>query len=321
MLAGFQRSLALAPARADLWENISRFFLQLWPALSKTERRFAITCLEQALTLAPERTEAILATAFPVDPDLPAVLSGPDPRRGFAAARLYQRHGDTERARRQAHKIVARLQEEALGVRREGVRREEAFSSFLLLAEVQLFLGNKEEAREAYEQGLEQTTDPAVHKDFCWRLAAWHFERQDFVTAGDYYRRYLALVPNSPEAALHLGISSLRTGEREEGMRWVEQAAGMRLGDAGWQTQLARIFEEAGRYDRANKLYRRILARDGQPNPDLLLHLARNYRQLGLGQEALAAYQRLLAIDANNAEARAFIELVEGPEKAGLRDE
>lgn len=302
----FQRSLTLAPTRADLWEDTGRFLLQLWPALSEIDRHFAITCLEQALTLAPERTEAILAIAFPVDPDLPATLSGVDPRRGFAAARLYQQHGDSERAHRQTREVVARLQEEI------SQTNSDYLSSLLLLGEVQLFLGSQEEAREAYEQGLQRATDPAVRQDFCWRLAAWHFDRRDFVTARYYYRRYLTLVPDSPEAVLRLGISSLRAGDREEGVRWLERAVGMRLGDAGWQTQLASIFEEARRYDRANMLYRQLLAREEQPRPDLLLRLARNYKQLGLGQQALAAYRQLLAIDTDNAEARAFIELMNG---------
>jgi tetratricopeptide (TPR) repeat protein len=352
LLAGFQRSLTLAPARADLWENIGRFFLEFWPALSKTERRFALTCLEQALVLAPERTNAVLTAAFLVDPDLPAALNGADPHLGFAAARWYQQRGDTERAHRQAQDVVARLQQETLGVRREDIsssllllgearlflgNKEEAREAYeqglgqtsdpavrkdflLRLGEVQLSLGNKEEAREAYEQGLEQATDPVARRDFYWRLAAWHFERQDFITARDYYRHYLALAPDSSEAVLRLGLSSLRAGNREEGMRWLEQAAGMRPGDAGWQTQLARIFEEAGRYDRANELYHRLLEREEQPRSDLLLHLARNYKQLGLGQQALSAYRRLLLIDANNAEAWTFIELLEGP-TSGLTKE
>lgn len=309
ILAGFQRTFTLAPPWADLWEETGIFFVQYWPTLNETDRHFVITCLERALALAPERTEAVLAAALMADPDLPIVLSGADPYRVFAAARLYQRHGDTERARRQAQEVVARLQEEVS-------RTENAPSALLLLAEVQLFLGNQEEAREAYEQGLARTTDPAVRRDFCWRLAAWHFDRQDFVIARDYYRRYLALAPGSPEAVLQLGISSLRAGDREDGLRWLERAAGMRRGDVSWQTQLARLFQEAGGYDRANELYRRLLAHEQQPRPDLLLPLARNYKQLGLGQEALAAYRRLLAIDTNNAEAQAFIELIEGtPDK------
>ncbi|MGH7966933.1 MAG: tetratricopeptide repeat protein, partial [Candidatus Binatia bacterium] len=305
-LTGFQRSLALAPTWPELWEETGKFFLHLWPVLNQDERRFATACLERALLLAPERTEAILAFAFPIDPNLPAAVSSTDPRRGFAAARLYRQHRDSERAHRQARQVAARLTQEV-------TQDTGAFSSLLLLGEVQLFLGNHKEAKAVYEQGFTRASDPAVRGDFCWHLADWYYDREDYITAGDYYRRYLMLAPDTPEAMLRLGICTLRTGKREEGVRWLERAAELRLEDAAQRIQLAQAFEEAGRYDRANALYRRLLAQEAQPRPDLLLSLARNYIHLGLQREALSVYQQLLVVDTANAEARMFIDSVGKP--------
>lgn len=302
----FRRTLALAPNWADRWKETGLFFLDFWSDLSEADRRFALTCLEKSLTLAPGYTAEILSATFSVDPSLPAALSGANLRRGLAIARWYQQQGDTERATRLAQEAAVRLQEEA-----SGVRGQEA-SRLLLLGEVQIFLDNEEAAREAYEEGLKRAPDPAARKEFCWRLAAWHFGNKDFIAARDYYFRYLELEPDNAEAVLQLGLSSVRAGNREEGIRWLERALRMQRTEDSWQARIARVFEEAGRYDRANKLYRHLLARAEQPRPDLLLRLAQNYKHLGLGKEALAAYRQVLSVDTSNAEARAFIEMVEG---------
>ena len=113
-------------------------------------------------------------------------------------------------------------------------------------------------------------------------------------------------LPRLPAARLYAGFALMRMGEREPGLRFVEEANQLAPRDAGIQLATGQAFAELGRPADAEACFRRactVAPREFQPRFALAVMLERR----GMPEEAEESYQ--LAVDLEPGAAPAWVGL------------
>ena len=124
--------------------------------------------------------------------------------------------------------------------------------------------------------------------------------------------------PRLPEARLYAGFALLRMAERESGLRFIEEAAGLGPRDAGIQVGAGQAFAELGRPADAEACFRRACAlapREFQPRFALAVMLERR----GAVEEAEESYR--LAVDLDSGAAPAWVGLGNAERAQGRGDD
>ena len=124
--------------------------------------------------------------------------------------------------------------------------------------------------------------------------------------------------PELPEARLYAGFALVRMGEREPGLRFIEEAARLGPRDAGVQVGAGQAFAELGRPADAEACFRRactVAPRAFQPRLSLAVMLERR----GVPEEAEEAYR--LAVELQPAAAPAWVGLGNAERAQGRNEE
>ena len=124
--------------------------------------------------------------------------------------------------------------------------------------------------------------------------------------------------PGLPEARLYAGFALIRMGEREPGLRFLEEAARLGPGDAGVQVGAGQAFAELGRAADAEACFRRactVAPRAFQPRFALAVMLERR----GMVEEAEESYR--LAVELQPAAAPAWVGLGNAERVQGRNEE
>jgi tetratricopeptide (TPR) repeat protein len=177
---------------------------------------------------------------------------------------------------------------------------------------VREFRGDPRGAAKAYERAGTLSTSDAD------RAEAFKRGGYNWLGAGDLDKAYRALTAarrygnRDPEVLAGLSAVHERRGDFAAAARFVRSALAAAQGAPEYRYRLARLYDRAHEYGNANKQYRRLL--DESPpeflsrhRTDILVSLARNYRQLEIGSEARRFYSLVLEQDPHNREAREFL--------------
>ena len=124
--------------------------------------------------------------------------------------------------------------------------------------------------------------------------------------------------PRLPEARLYAGFALIRMGEREPGLRFLEEAARLGPGDPGVQVGAGQAFADLGRPADAEACFRRactVVPRAFQPRFALAVMLERR----GAPEEAEESYR--LAVELQPGAAPAWVGLGNAARTQGRNDE
>jgi protein O-GlcNAc transferase len=119
--------------------------------------------------------------------------------------------------------------------------------------------------------------------------------------AAALYRELLAQSPEHVDALEGLGLAALHGGRAAEGLDWLTLAKRGAPGNARIIGHLGLAQKLSGLSSQAIETYREAVALD--PQPDVLLNLARAEREAGRLPEAIAAFERVLELERNSPDA------------------
>jgi protein O-GlcNAc transferase len=118
---------------------------------------------------------------------------------------------------------------------------------------------------------------------------------QRWTEAATLYRELLARSPDHVDALEGLGLAALHAGRAAEGLERLMRAKWLAPGNARVIGNLGIALKHNGLTTQAIAAYREAIALD--PQPAVLLNLARAEREAGRLPEAIQAFQRVLEID------------------------
>ena len=301
----FDRAVWLQPRDRASTRSVSEWALFHWGLLSAEDRARAAAWTREALTLDPMRGRDLLRLAILWDPELPARLLPDAPEVRLYLAMAYQDAGRSADAAR----VGAELEQQLNGAVSGGDAR---FEDAELLARVREFRGDVQGAANAYARAAELASNPSRQAEMLKRCGyAW-------LTAGDDGKAEKALKDarrrggRDPEVLA--GLSAVYEHRRDftASARWMGDAVAVAPTKPEYRYRLARLHEQAHEYGKANEQYRRLLDRADADflathRTEILLGLARNYRQLELASEARRYYRLVLQSDPQNQEAKQFL--------------
>jgi len=301
----FDRAVGLQPRDRASTRAVSEWALLHWGSLSDDDRERAAQWTRAALTLDPLRGRELLRLAILWDPALPMRLLPDTPEVRLYLAMAYQDAGRPQDAAR----VAAELDQQLSAVAAASTAR---FDQAELLARVRAFRGDASGAARAYARAGELAPDDG--------RGAEMFKRSGYswLTAGDADQAEKALRAarrrsgRDPEILAGLSVVYEHRGDFAAGARWMTNAVAVAPSAPEYRYRLARLYEQAHQYGKANEQYRRLLDRADASflathRTDILLGLARNYRQLELGSEARRYYRLVLQSDPQNQEAKQFL--------------
>lgn len=143
--------------------------------------------------------------------------------------------------------------------------------------------------------------DPA-YSEAITRLAYAHIQTGDLAAAEAAYRQYLDFEPDNVEAMASLGNVQVAFGRYSEAIANFDRALGLQPGDAEIGTYRAGALFALGRYQEAIDALAPISALR-QDDPLVFLLLGKSYQIEGRATEAVAAFERVIALapDSNSA--------------------
>jgi tetratricopeptide (TPR) repeat protein len=143
---------------------------------------------------------------------------------------------------------------------------------------------------------------PAVPLDLLQLFTALSEKaRLDSITE-KFYERILRLNPVMPGLHRKLGLLRLANGQRGGAMRALNSALSVKASDQQARMALGSLLEELGRIDEARRHYRALTEHSPEDINGWLLY-ARSCRASGRHEDALAAYDQIIGIDASHADA------------------
>jgi protein O-GlcNAc transferase len=116
--------------------------------------------------------------------------------------------------------------------------------------------------------------------------------------AAALYRELLARSPDHVDALEGLGLAALQAGRAAEGLEWLTLARRRAPSNARIIGHLGLAQKLSGLSNQAIATYREAVALD--PQPDVLLNLARAEREAGRLAEAILAFERALELEPNS---------------------
>lgn len=175
------------------------------------------------------------------------------------------------------------------------------------LAEAQLALERRAEAVSTLRRIEREHPDDLRS---VLRLAFLEYERGELAAAERRFERVLEAHPNRSEVAYFLGVTRRRMERLDGAIRALEQVEPEheRFGDA--RTQIAGIYEERGRFEKALAEVQR--ARERKPSRELDLYLASLRARSGDVEGALAFLKEMLEESPGDAEILYNIGVVHG---------
>jgi O-antigen ligase/tetratricopeptide (TPR) repeat protein len=301
----FDRTMWLQPRSRDFTRAVSGWALLHWGLLSHVDRARATSWTRQALALDPLRGRELLRLAILWDPALPFRFLPDKPEVRLYLAMAYQDAGRPEDAARVSAELDKQL---SAAVQRTAARFDDAE----LLARVREFRHDASGAAEAYSRAAELAPNDSRRAEMLKRSG------YNWLTAGDATRAEHVLVAarrygvRDAEALAGLSAVYEQRGDFATAARWMKDAVAVAPGKPDYRYRLAQLFERGHEYGKANEQYRRLLRRKeseflASHQTDILLGLARNYRQLELGAEARRYYRLVLQHDPQNREALQFL--------------
>jgi predicted TPR repeat methyltransferase len=115
-------------------------------------------------------------------------------------------------------------------------------------------------------------------------------KNEEFVAAGEVYRRVLEMAPDHPRALHYAGVLAHQQGRNEEALTLIERSIALAPDHADWHSNLGIVFQSDHRLDPAISSYRRAIAIDpGHANAHNNLGVL--LRATGQPVEAEAAYR------------------------------
>lgn len=259
----------------------------------------AITVAEEALALAPEDPDALVALTE-------AALEGRRLERAEAALESLERlvPGDPRVAMNRAWLLeLGGAGDEALALRRRAARDVPSWRNLFNLATTESGQGEFDAARQTLERLLEIFPDHLESRSF---LAQLEVVSGSLERAAELYRELVERTPGFAELS-NLGLVELFLGQYEEAARSYRRAAEMAPENPASWLNLGDAEMLLGREARAEKHYAHVLelaARDpGAGGWQTLTVQAQAAAHLGRIRPAVAALQEVLRIASENPQA------------------
>jgi tetratricopeptide (TPR) repeat protein len=171
-------------------------------------------------------------------------------------------------------------------------------SSYLrmIMAELQLALGDEKQAVRSVEDALIQDPD---YIDAHLLLGSLLLNRQDFKGAIQHLNRAVELDPTQEKIYLQLAVAYVRVGDTDGAIAILKRQLVQNPASVSARMALARLYRQLGLTALAEQTYSEFI--DQHPlEPQGYAELARLYQSLGKGEQALATIQR--GISANPSE-------------------
>lgn len=163
--------------------------------------------------------------------------------------------------------------------------------------------GRFDEARALYEQALRSKPDYHVARvNYASVLASLGESERSLAE----FRLVLAETPASARAHHNLGLLLAELGDPAAGVIHLREAARLDPADADFRHNLGAVLAALGETEEALRHFRYVVDRHPDSVPDLL-HLAGYCADLGRPADARHLYERVLALDPGNTDARAAL--------------
>gem|GEM_PF-5419140 len=278
-LTYFQKAAEQAPEDNALARDIGASYLELGDMES------AISALSDAVKREPDNVASVvmLLLAYVRDDNPQAArqvweTASADwrttPLARQLSAAIYVAQGDFDGARDELRKALAQDKEFA--------------PARLALARVELQTGHLEAAGQLYRQALDANADNPVAID---GLAQTALARRDYAEAVTWYRKAVALAPESGTATRALMDAMLRKGDRQDAEALGAEFLRRHPGSTPVLSAYGEILNDSGRASQTVDLYRAALS-TSTADPRYYIGLARAQLIAGDGTSALETFQR-----------------------------
>ena len=247
----------------------------LAPLEAALDRALASERAGERLRLGAEAREQLRALGYVAD-DAPVAANGADPKDGLAWLARFDRAEALYRADRLGE--AERIARDLLPVMGESPRLQN------LLARVLLAQGRPEAALPPARAAVTLVPGSAEHREM---LATVRRLAGDLAGAVDDYAAAAELDPSLPEARVGLMWRLAVDGDQDAAARHAEAARAVRPRDPRVALQVADVWDELGRYDRARDAYRALLRLD-PAHPEAHRGLALQLVRLGPWDEVAA---------------------------------
>ena len=152
------------------------------------------------------------------------------------------------------------------------------------------------------EQATATATDRAVSLDEAISIAIRLQQNDQWVSAGDVYRRVLEVSPEHPDALHYSGVLAHQEGKSEQAIALIQRSLELEPNRADWYSNLGIVLRDRLRLDEAIVACRRAIALD--PNhANAHNNLGVLLRAQGHLVEAEAAYRAAIRVDADHSDA------------------
>ena len=146
------------------------------------------------------------------------------------------------------------------------------------------------------------TTDRAVSLDEAISIAIRLQQNDQWVAAGDMYRRILERSPDYPDALHYSGVLAHQEGRSDDAVALIERSVALEPNRADWHSNLGIVLRDRLRLDEAVAACRRAVAID--PNhANALNNLGVLLRAQGHLEEAEAAYREAIRVSPEHSDA------------------
>ena len=146
------------------------------------------------------------------------------------------------------------------------------------------------------------TTDRAVSLDEAISIAIRLQQNDQWVSAGDMYRRILEVAPDYPDALHYSGVLAHQEGRSEEAVALIERSLELEPNRADWHSNLGIVLRDRLRLDEAIVACRRAIAIDPD-HANAHNNLGVLLRAHGNLEEAEAAYRAAIRVSPEHSDA------------------
>jgi predicted TPR repeat methyltransferase len=147
-----------------------------------------------------------------------------------------------------------------------------------------------------------QTTDRAVSLDEAISIAIRLQQNDQWVAAGNLYRRILEVAPDHPDAVHYSGVLAHQEGRSEQAVELIEKSLELDPNRADWYSNLAIVLRDRLELDEALVACRRAIALDPD-HANAHNNLGVLLRAQGREAEAEAAYRAAIRVSADHSDA------------------
>jgi predicted TPR repeat methyltransferase len=146
------------------------------------------------------------------------------------------------------------------------------------------------------------TTDRAVSLDEAISIAIRLQQNDQWVAAGDMYRRILERSPDYPDALHYSGVLAHQEGRSDDAVALIERSLALEPDRADWHSNLGIVLRDRLRLDEAVAACRRAVAIDPK-HANALNNLGVLLRAQGHLEEAEAAYREAIRVSPEHSDA------------------